>query len=101
MDWFDLAIHGTLKSLLQHQVQKHQFSHSQLSFGVFLLGVLYLYLNYGGPHDYDMGSVPGREDPLEKGMATHTVVLPGESHGQSLMGYSPWRCTESDMTEAT
>ena len=39
-----------LSSLLQHQVQKHQFSHSQLSYGVFLLGILYLYLNYGGPH---------------------------------------------------
>ena len=30
------------------------------------------------------------------------VSLPGESHGQrSLMGYSPWGCKESDMTEAT
>ena len=28
------------------------------------------------------------------------VVLPGESHGQrSLVGYSPWGCTELDMTE--
>ena len=26
--------------------------------------------------------------------------LPGESHGQrSLVGYSPWGCKESDMTE--
>ena len=49
-----------------------------------------------------MGSIPGREDPLEKGMATHSVFLPGEFHGQrSLMGYSPWGCTELDMTEAT
>ena len=32
----------------------------------------------------------GQEDPLEKGMATTPVVLPGESHGQrSLVGYSP------------
>ena len=30
------------------------------------------------------------------------VFLPGESHGQrSLVGCSPWDCTESDMTEAT
>ena len=30
------------------------------------------------------------------------VCLPGESHGQrSLMGYGPWGCKESDMTEAT
>ena len=34
----------------------------------------------------------GWEDPLEKGMATHSPgFLPGESHGQrSLVGYSPW-----------
>ena len=33
----------------------------------------------------------GWEDPLEKGMATYSVFLPGESHGQrSLVGYSPW-----------
>ena len=38
------------------------------------------------------------EDPLEVGLATH--FLPGESHGQrSLVGYSPWGCKESDMTE--
>ena len=30
------------------------------------------------------------------------VFLPGESHGQrNLVGYSPWGCKESDMTEAT
>ena len=34
----------------------------------------------------------GREDTLEKEMATHSSILePGESHGQrSLTGYSPW-----------
>ena len=32
----------------------------------------------------------GQEDPLEKGMATTPVFLPGESQGQrSLAGYSP------------
>ena len=41
----------------------------------------------------------GPEDPLEKGMATHSVFLPGEARGQSsLAGYSPWDCKESDMT---
>ena len=30
------------------------------------------------------------------------IVLPGKSHGQrSLVGYSPWSCKESDMTEHT
>ena len=39
------------------------------------------------------------EDPLEEGMATTPVLLPGESHGQrSLAGYSPWGCKESDTT---
>ena len=31
IDWFDLAVQGTLKSLLQHQVRKHQFFGSQSS----------------------------------------------------------------------
>ena len=31
------------------------------------------------------------EDPLEKGMATHSSILSGKSHGQrSLSGYSLW-----------
>ena len=39
----------------------------------------------------------GREDPLEK---DSPVLLPGKSHGgRSLVGYSPWGCKESDMTE--
>ena len=42
----------------------------------------------------------GWEDLLEEGMATHSSILPGESHGQrSLVGYSPWGQKESDMTE--
>ena len=33
----------------------------------------------------------GREDPLEKGMATHSSVLAGAFHRhQSLVHYSPW-----------
>ena len=42
----------------------------------------------------------GQEDPLEKGMAIHTSILPGEFHGQrSVAGYSPWGHKESDTTE--
>ena len=41
----------------------------------------------------------GREDSLEKGMAT-PVFLPGEFHGQrSLVGYSPWGRQKSERTE--
>ena len=33
----------------------------------------------------------GREDSLEKGMAPHSSILAGKSHGQrSLVGFSPW-----------
>ena len=42
----------------------------------------------------------GREDLLEKEMVTHSVFLPGKSHGRrSLVGYSPWGRKESDVTE--
>ena len=42
----------------------------------------------------------GWEDPLEKGMATHSSILPGESPGQwNLADYSPWGHKEWDMTE--
>ena len=42
----------------------------------------------------------GREDPLEKEMATHSVLLPGKSQGwRSLVGYSPQDRKESDTTE--
>ena len=35
-------------------------------------------------------------------MATHSSIPPGEAHGQrSLVGYSPWGCRESSITEAT
>ena len=42
----------------------------------------------------------GQEDTLEKGIATHSIFLSGEFHGQrSLVGYSPWGCKESYMKE--
>ena len=44
----------------------------------------------------------GWEDLLEKGMTTHSVFLPGESHGQrSLEGHSPLGLRESDTTKVT
>ena len=50
----------------------------------------------------DLGLIPEWEDPLEKGMATHSSILAGESHGQrSLVGSdcSRWGHKESDVTE--
>ena len=38
--------------------------------------------------------------PLEKGLATYSLFLPREFHGQrSLVGYSPWGRKEPDTTE--
>ena len=42
----------------------------------------------------------GWEDPQRREWQPTPVSLPGESHGQrSLVGYSPWGCKDSDMTE--
>ena len=42
----------------------------------------------------------GQEDPLEKGMASHSSILAWRIHGQrSLVGYSLWSRRESDTTE--
>ena len=42
----------------------------------------------------------GREDPLEKEMATHCSTLVWKILGpRSLVGFSPWDRKESDTTE--
>ena len=42
----------------------------------------------------------GWEDPWRRAWQPTPIFWPGESHGQrSLVGYSPWGCTESDTTE--
>ena len=47
-------------------------------------------------------SILGLGRPPAEGMATHSSILPGESHGQrSLVGYSPWGCRELDTIEET
>ena len=51
-----------------------------------------------GDADFTLGG----EEPLEEGIATHSRLLLGESHGQrSLVGSNPWGCKELDVTEAT
>ena len=49
----------------------------------------------------DLGSIPGSgRSPDPEYWSGLPVFLPGESHGRrSLVGYSPWGCKESDMTE--
>ena len=42
----------------------------------------------------------GREDPLEKEMATHSTKISRKFHGwRSLVGYSPWGHKELDTAE--
>ena len=44
----------------------------------------------------------GWENPLEKEMAAHPSILPGEPHGQrSLAGCLPQSCRKLDITEHT
>ena len=44
--------------------------------------------------------VLGQENPLEKGMATHSSILAQEFHGQRrLVGYSPQGHKELDTSE--
>ena len=42
----------------------------------------------------------GQQDPLEKGMATHSSMLAWEiPRTEELVVHSPWSCKESDTTE--
>ena len=46
----------------------------------------------------------GLEDPLQKEMAKHSSILAWRTpwiEEPGTMLYSPWGCTESDMTEVT
>ena len=43
----------------------------------------------------------GQEDPLEKGVATHSSILDWRFPWTEESGYSPWGLKESDTTEAT
>ena len=48
----------------------------------------------------DPGSTLGQEDPMEKGMATHSSTLAWKTHGlRNPVGYCRWGCKESDTTE--
>ena len=49
----------------------------------------------------DVSSIPGSgRFPWRRAWQPTPVFLPGESNGQrTLVGYSPWGCTESDTTK--
>jgi len=49
-----------------------------------------------------MGLIIGGEDPLEKGIGTHSSILVWRiSWTEELGRYSPQSCTDLDMTETT
>jgi len=51
-------------------------------------------------HAGDPGSIPGQEDPLEKGMATHSSILAWRIPWTEEPGrQSPWGLKELNMTE--
>ena len=48
----------------------------------------------------DLGLIPGWGRSPGEGNGNPLPFLPGKSHGwRSMVGYSPWGCKESDMTE--
>ena len=51
----------------------------------------------------DAGLIPGLgRSPWRRKWQPTPIFLPGESHGKrSLVGYGPWGCKESEMTEVT
>ena len=50
--------------------------------------------------DTDAGLIPGSRRSPGKGMAIHSGILAWKiPRKRSLVGYSPWHCKESDVTE--
>ena len=47
----------------------------------------------------DTGLIPGRKDPLEEEIATHSSILAWEIPWTEQPGYSSWGCKESVVTE--
>ena len=106
MDWLDLlAVQGTLKSLLQHHSSKAStlgcsaFFIVQLSYP-FGLPLATQRLKRLPPMQETQVQSLGQEDPLEKGMVTHSSILAWRIPGtEEPVGYRPWGHKESDMTE--
>ena len=110
MDWFDLlAVQGTLKCLLQHHSSKASIlwhsaffivllSHPYITTGKTIALTIWINLswqNYVSPFLVHCLGLSWRRQ-----WHSTPVLLPGKAHGQrSLVGYSPWGCEESDMTE--
>ena len=82
MDWLDLlAVQGTIKSLLQHHSSKASILQCSASF-IVQLSQSYIPTTLSGKESIcqagDVGSSLGREDALEKEMATHSSIIAWE-----------------------
>ena len=95
---------NTLQNDLPDKSSKHVFLYKVLA----LLLTIFLILGFPGGSDdkepacsaEDLGSIPGSEDPMEKGMATHSSILAWRIP----MDRRTWRATvhgvvESDTTQ--
>ena len=82
MDWLDLlAVQGTIKSLLQHHSSKASILQCSASF-IVQLSHSYIPTRLSDKESIcqagDVGSSLGREDALEKAMATHSSIIAWE-----------------------
>ena len=108
MDWFDLlAVHGTLKSLLQHHGSKAsillhsalfmvQFSHPYLTIGKTIASTrwasLVAQMVKNPPAMWETWVPPlGWKDPLEEDTATHSSIL---------VWKGAWRATVHGVTKS-
>ena len=109
IDWFHLAVQGTLKSLLQHHSSKAStLQHSAFFTVQVALMVKNLPANRRGIRDAGLNL--GQKDPLEKEMATHSSTLawripcteePGglQSTGAGRVGYDWSELAQHYMTQ--
>ena len=109
MDWLDLlAVHGTLKSLLQHHSSKAsilwcsafftvQLSHPYVTTGKTIALTRRTFVLQCRRPGFNLWV---RKIPWRREWQPIPEFLPGKSQGQrNLAGYSPWGCKESDTTE--
>ena len=98
--------HSThLKAFLQRE-DRQVHCEKMLLWEYFCVFINKAYVGFPGGSDHkesacnagDTSSIP--ESGRSPGEGNGNPLLPGEFHGQrSLVGYSPWGCKESDMTE--
>ena len=96
MDWLDLlAVHRTLKNLLQHHSSKTSILRRSVFFMAQLASIVPQLVRILPKMQETWVRSLGWEESLEKERLPTSVFWPGEFHGL----YSPWGRRESNMTE--